>query len=279
VRFSITPLGGAGRSVTRIVDAIVRYLAPRTRELPAPGVSASGESGEGPAHYYADGGEEPGRWRGRGARALGLDAEVTEADLAKVLAGRDPATDARLLGAQGSAARRPKLGVGTLTRRGPDGIALYGPRDAAAVLGLPAQQIDKMLDAGTTLAISRLLPQSATATAQPEGSYLVPIIDPAGDRWVTGSELSRCEAALQAGTSPDEIAALGPPDELLSIAEAARVAGMTPQYLRRLAQRHETKTETIDAPIAEGRRPRQAYLVAQRGTGNRWLARRDELAA
>ena len=74
VRFSITPLGGAGRSVTRIVDAIVRYLKPGTRELPAPGVSDSGEGGEGPAHYYADGGEEPGRWRGRGARAWALVA-------------------------------------------------------------------------------------------------------------------------------------------------------------------------------------------------------------
>jgi hypothetical protein len=28
VRFTITPLGGAGRSVTKIVDAIVRYLTP-----------------------------------------------------------------------------------------------------------------------------------------------------------------------------------------------------------------------------------------------------------
>jgi conjugative relaxase-like TrwC/TraI family protein len=96
---------------------------------------------------------------------------------------------------------------------------------------------------------------------------------------VSETELSRCEGALQAGTAPDEIAALGPPDELLSIAEAARLVGVIPRYLRRLAQRHETNKDTIEAAIAEGRRPRQAYLAAERGAGGRWLVRRDDLAA
>jgi conjugative relaxase-like TrwC/TraI family protein len=278
VRFTITPLGGAGRAVTKIVDAIVRYLTPRTLEPPALGGPGPGAEEVGPAHYYADGGEEPGRWRDRGAQALGLFGEVTEADLAKVLAGRDPVTGARLLGAQGSAGRRPKLGIGAETRHSP-GQALYDPTDAAALLGLPAKQIHAMLDVGTTVALWRLFAAAGGLPAQPEGSYLVPIIDRAGNRWVTEAELSRCEAALQAGTAPDEVAALGPPDELLSIAEAARLAGVTARYLRRLAQRHETRPETIDAATAEGRRPGQAYLVAQRGAGGRWLVRRDELAA
>jgi len=39
VRFTITPLGGAGRAVGQIVDAIVRYLQPRT---PNPVEPASG---------------------------------------------------------------------------------------------------------------------------------------------------------------------------------------------------------------------------------------------
>jgi uncharacterized protein YqgV (UPF0045/DUF77 family) len=37
VRFTVTPLGGAGRAVAKIVDAIVRYLTPRTVEPTAPG--------------------------------------------------------------------------------------------------------------------------------------------------------------------------------------------------------------------------------------------------
>jgi hypothetical protein len=92
------------------------------------------------------------------------------------------------------------------------------------------------------------------------------------------AELCRCKAARQAGTAPDEVAVLGPPEGLLSTAEAARMAGVIPRYLRWLAQRHET-TESITATFAAGRRLRQAYLVAQRCSGVRWLVRRDELAA
>jgi hypothetical protein len=79
VRFTITPLGGAGRAVTKIVDAIVRYLTPRTLEPTAPRVfDPAGRDNAGPARYYAAGGEEPGRWRGQGAHTLGLAGEVTE---------------------------------------------------------------------------------------------------------------------------------------------------------------------------------------------------------
>jgi TrwC relaxase len=222
VRFTITPLGGAGRAVTKIVDAIVRYVTPRPLEPTAPGGPGAGGGEAGPARYYADGGEEPGRWRGRGAAALGLAGQVTEADLAKVLAGRDPVAGARLVSAQGSAGRRPRLGVGAETRRSPAGVALYDPTDAAAVLGLSAKQIHTMLDVGTTVALSRLFPAADGLPAQPEGSYLVPIIDPAGDRWVSETELSRGEAALQAGTAPDEIARWAHPT---SCCRSARLPG------------------------------------------------------
>jgi hypothetical protein len=92
-------------------------------------------------------------------------------------------------------------------------------------------------------------------------------------------ELSRCEAGLQSGTSPNEVAAMGPPGDPLSLGEAARLAGVIPRYLRRLAQRHEARQLASEAVLGQGRRPRQAYLVAQRGGGGRWLVRRDELAA
>ena len=107
------------------------------------------------------------------------------------------------LGAQGSAGRRPKLGVGTLTRRGHDGIALYGPTDAAAVLGLPAKQIHRMLDAGSPVAISRLVPPASNVCKHSRRARIsCRSSSPTGHRWVTETELSRCEAALQAGTSP-----------------------------------------------------------------------------
>ena len=49
MRYTTTPLGGAGRSVTKIVDAIVRYLSPRILEPPALGGPGSGGDEAGPA--------------------------------------------------------------------------------------------------------------------------------------------------------------------------------------------------------------------------------------
>ena len=62
-----------------------------------------------------------------------------------------------------------------------------------------------MLDVGTGMALSRLGPGSRLAVpgsvpgsvpggvpVQPEGSFLVPVVDRDGSRWVTAAELSRC---------------------------------------------------------------------------------------
>lgn len=111
----MTPLGGGRADTVRAVDAIVRYLQPPPK-APAPGAAPSSGTG-GPERYYADGGEEPGRWLGRAAEGAGLVGVVQRPDLSAVLAGRDPHNDERLITAQGSAGRRPTLGSGTHTRR------------------------------------------------------------------------------------------------------------------------------------------------------------------
>ncbi len=113
MRFTITPLGSAGgRSVGAVVHDIVRYL-----DRPRPAAQPAGIAAEerGPSEYYTDGSAEPGRWLGEGATALGLAGEVAPHDFGRVLAGRDPASGARLLTARGSAGRRPSLGVGAST--------------------------------------------------------------------------------------------------------------------------------------------------------------------
>ncbi len=194
-----------------------------------------------------------------------------------VLAGRDPSTGERLISAQGSAGRRPKLGVGTETRHGVAGGVIYDARDASAVLGLAEAQVDRMVEVGTMLAIARLF--GLPVRDQPAGSYLAPMIDPDGSHWVADSELSRCEDALGAGTMADEVAATGPPDELLALDEAARLAGVTARYLRRLAKHYETSRAAIDAALAEGRPVRRAYLAATRGTRDRWFVTRGDLAS
>jgi hypothetical protein len=105
VTLTITPLRAAGRAATKFVDAIVRHPTPRTLGPTAP--ADLGPAAMRRARPLLGGWWRGPPWRGRGARALRLAGQVTEADLATVLAGRYPATGARLVGAQGSAAGAP----------------------------------------------------------------------------------------------------------------------------------------------------------------------------
>jgi conjugative relaxase-like TrwC/TraI family protein len=283
VKFTITPLGGAGSTVSQVVDRIVRYLRPQP---PPPAPTGGPGRPEGPSRYYADNGEEPGRWLGGAARAAGLHGEVQPDDFARVLAGRDPRTGERLITAQGSAGRRPQLGAGSPTRTSADGERLYGEADAAAALGVTKAEVVRMLDVGTGIALSRLAPgpgrvpvsipggAPGSAFAQVVGSYLLPVIDDDGNRWVTEAELARCEASRAAGVDPTSA---GAPEDQFPISEAARLAGVTAQYMRKLASRYEDHQEEIDAAIAAGQRPRHAYLVAYRGSRSQWIVTRQHL--
>jgi conjugative relaxase-like TrwC/TraI family protein len=273
VKFTITPLGGARSALPKIVEGIVRYLQPPPQPVPGPPASGPQLGVEGPSRYYADSGEEPGRWLGHVANASGLTGAVDAGDFASVLAGRDPRTGERLITAQGSAGRRKDLGAGKHTRLDPTGIALYGEADAATVLGVTKAEAARMLDVGTMAALSRVVPVLGSVT----GSYLVPVIEPDGSRWVTEGELSRCEASREAGVDPEELAATGTPGDQFPLAEAARLAGTTARYLRTLVSRYDKDRDRIDASIAAGRRPRQAYLVAHRGTRGQWLVTRQYL--
>ena len=290
MKFTVTPLGGGRADTARVVDSIVRYLNPPAAKGHSPGGPAPSGPG-GAEQYYADKGEEPGRWLGRYAAATGLSGSVQREDFASVLAGRDPFSGERLITAQGSAGRRPTLGAGAHSRIGTDGEHLYDVADAAAVLGITHREVERMLDAGTRLALSSLSPMGAqdptgypagdpvgAPGAEPEASYLVPVVDPAGSRWVTEVELARCQHSRAEGVSPDQVRALGAPDDQLTIGEAARLAGVTNQYLRGVARYHEDHQTEIAQSVAAGRQPRRAYLAAHRGTKGRWLITREHLA-
>ncbi len=108
MKFTVTPLGGARADAARVVDSIVRYLQPPTKAGRNRAQPPSGEGG--PERYYADRGEEPGRWLGRSAQAAGLVGAVERDDFASVLAGRNPHTDERLITARGSAGRPVRSG-------------------------------------------------------------------------------------------------------------------------------------------------------------------------
>ena len=114
-------------------------------------------SGVGPSSYYADRGSEAGRWLGYSAREAGLVGAVDSADFARVLAGRDPRTDVRLLTASGSAGRRPTLGAGLHTRIGSDGEVLYGIDDVAAALKVSKAEAEALVAAGERVAVRTML--------------------------------------------------------------------------------------------------------------------------
>ena len=293
MKFTVTPLGGARSDVARVVDGIVRYLHPTPLAGPSPAAPTRGGV-DGPSRYYADSGEEPGRWLGRAAEVAALRGEVQRDDFASVLSGRDPHTGERLITAQGSAGRRPRLGAGAPTRSGARGEVLYGEADAAAALGVTKAEAARMFDVGTALALAQVASDPTggrakgragsrangrvSAFGQVRASYLVPIIHEDGSRWVTEAELSKCDLARSSGVDPDEIRAGGGVDQQLPVAEAARLAGVTVRYLRTLAKHHEAHQPDIERTLEAGRRPRKAYLVAHRGTRGQWLVTREHLA-
>ena len=195
---------------------------------------------------------------GRHAAATGLAGAVQRHDFASVLAGRDPHTGERLITAQGSAGRRPTLGAGAHSRTGAHGERLYDVADAAAVLGVTHREVGRMLDAGTRLVLAALPPtagQGSTgypvghpvgaAETEPGAAYLVPLVDEDGSRWVSEEELARCQQARDEGVTPEQVRALGGPEDQLSISDAARLAGVTNRYLRGVARYHEDHSVEI----------------------------------
>ena len=100
MRFTVTPLGGSRSQLPKVVEGIVRYLQPPPQATPGQLPSGPGEARNGPGDYYADSGEEAGRWLGIAANAAGLHGTVNADDFASVLAGRDPQTGERLITAQ-----------------------------------------------------------------------------------------------------------------------------------------------------------------------------------
>lgn len=306
MKFTVTPLGGGRSDTARVVDSIVRYLQPPARSTTNTSTGAANSGPGGAEQYYADRGEEPGRWLGRTACSTGLVGVVEREEFAAVLAGRDPFTGERLITAQGSAGRRPTLGVGSHTRIDHEGEKLYSAVDAAAVLGVSQRDVEAMLHVGARIATSPSPPPGdgperpdgypvaapardgshdgspicdpVGAVAEPRGSYLIPVLDEDGSAWVTEDELCLCEAARAEGVDADAIRSLGEAEDQLSLAEAARLAGVTSRYLRGLARHHEQHQADIEASVAAGRQPRRAYLDAHRGTKGRWLVTREHLA-
>jgi len=321
VRFTVTALGSiGGRSVASVVADITEYLTGAITDLAAPdgtppveGGNAPGPDGtrpgpdadgkgradagsvpeRGPDRYYADSGEGPGRWLGRGSGELGLAGTVQAEAFRSVLAGRDPRNGARLISARGSTGRVRDLGAGTVTRFSDTGEALYSPGDVAAVLGWSRADVDAAVAEGEHSAAGRLvamLTQAAgtdgtapgstggTVPGRDPGAVLVPVVDPAGSRWIPESEVSRVEALVTESRPRDTVLAGGAPTDELSVPEASRLVGASRSYLARLCRTYAEHQAEIDAAVADGTPPGRAYLVSRRDGSGAWRITRQALA-
>lgn len=276
MRLNVTPIGSGRLSAGQVAKAVVEYLAGIAQQPPSPSLTDPGVEPPVPeldraAGYYADSIEGPGRWRGMGAQALGLEGVVEHAAFARVLEGRHPVTGERLLRARG-AADRAHLAVGQATRQAADGSWLYELADAAKALGLPRAELDELVAEGDGHDPGEDTPSSPWVRAA---------TDEAGERWVAEAELERF-AARSASVDAATVLGEGPPDEVLSLAQAARLLGVSVRYLQGSARHWEDHRRSIEALDAAGLRPTRAWLAATRagdGKSAPFRVTRDEVAA
>lgn len=277
MRLNVTPIGSGRLSAGQVAKAVVEYLAGVAKQRTGPGVTEPPQLGDPSpdldraAGYYANSIEGPGTWLGLGAAALGLDGVVEHEAFARVLEGRHPVTGERLLRAQG-AADRAHLAVGQATRRAEDGSWLYGLDDAAKALGLPRIELDELVAEGDTHD-----PADDTESVP----WVRALVDETGGRWVTESELDRV-AARSTNVDASVVLADGDPGEELTIAQAARLLGVSAQYLRGCCRHWEQHRQAIEALVDAGLRPTRAWLVATRagdGPHAPFRVTREEVAA
>jgi len=191
-----------------------------------------------PSAYYLRQGEAPGRWRGLGAAALGLQGEVQPQALHDIFDGKNPATGEYLISARGSSARANAR----------DQERHVDVKAAAATLGLSESRVRGLLREG------RLAGDKAS-----RGGWRVPVDSLQAFR--AGREQPRLRADRPAPGA----------DEAYALVTAAEIAGVNPGYLRRIAVEEPPEVTRRD----DGRAVQ--YVVGFRDAGERWRIPAAEL--
>jgi conjugative relaxase-like TrwC/TraI family protein len=254
VRFTVTPIGatpGDEAGAARRIGAYLLGTAPQV-DRPALASAAGGAPGGGVVGYYrADQSEGGSWWGGRGAWRLGLAGAVEAPVLESVLVGRHPVTEERLLSAQGSAGRG-SLKRGEYTRL-LDGRQVWDLDEAAARFATDPDRL---------------------ATALPEVDHGGVVVDGSGRRWLTRSGIEQLARIF--GAPPvehgDVLAALRalPGDGVVSVAEAARLTGLSEQHFRQVIGEWHRNRDRIEAGIDGLALPHErAWLPAVKERG-RW---------
>ena len=296
MRILVTPLGGAGRSAAQTARRIREYLEGKpvpTIELLDPGPPPSPPEHPAPpprfaepppappqipsgvecrlVRYYSDSMEGPGRWLGLGAAELGLVGPVNGDDLEAVLAGRHPATGERLVGAQGSSGRR-HLAAGTAARYSTSGEAMFTIADTATLLKVSKAVVVDMIAEGDCLHPDHNPPLANWIRASPG----------TGDhRLVAATEIERWTTLTERGVTAHAVERTGQADDWLSAPEAARLVGVSAQYVRRLCQRFIDNPARFTAGKSSVEWIACTAEPAARGSQNKvaYRIRRSELVA
>ena len=253
MRLKVTPCGARANTASEAADAIIDYLMGRSRDPMQAAAKVLNRQGvDGTVEYYADTVEGDGVWLGKGAAYFGLSGTVDETHLRHVLTGRHPFTGARLLTAQGSAAR-VELRTGRFTSFDINGRPVYSLQDAAAVLHRQSAELADVWEFH-----DMAIPSSAV-TDRPEAIHV--IVDGDGNEWVSEDELERAEAGYgDMRGAAKRIRAGGDPDELVSMADAANFAGVTGQYLRKIAKEYDENYDAIEQTIDAEETWERAFL-------------------
>ena len=236
MRIIVTPLGASGASAGQVARRIVEYLHGTKpspgRELISP-TNPDGRSG-GTVGYFSDSMEGPGGWLGDGASNLNLNGRVVAADLEAVLAGRDPHTGMRLVGATGSS-QRSQLRAGTPARFDRDGTAWFEVRDAAVLLGVAKADVVAMVAEGDRLAVNR--PDGERFNVDGGVASWLRCRRDSPDILIARSEIDRWLDLTEVGVTAEAISRTGPDDGLLSTTQAAALLGVSRRYVTRLCGR------------------------------------------
>ena len=264
MRITVTPLGATATPADTVARRIVQYLE---GDQPSPARRLLGPEDEGgPVQYFSDSMEGPGRWLGRGAAEMGLVGEVQREQFAWVLAGRHPATGERLVSAQGSAGRS-HLAVGTAARLDDKGDPLYALGDVAALFKLPLHDVRHLVSSG----------DGGEPNDPALADWLRATTDRDGKRWVAEAEVQRWLDLTQTGVTGEAVRRAGASDERLSVPQAARMLGVSRQYVLRLCQTFTRRNGEIDADRCKAQHIRCERI--ERDGKVSYKIRRDELAA
>ncbi|MBW3613925.1 MAG: relaxase domain-containing protein [Actinobacteria bacterium] len=190
-----------------------------------------------PSAYYLRKGEAPGRWRGEGARALGLQGEVVPQALRDLFEGKHPATGEYLISARGSAARASAR----------DRERWHDVAAVAAQLNLAEAKARQQLRRGTL-----------AGQKTPSGAWRVS---------------SDAVAAFREGKPQPAGKGLPQPaaDGTYGLADVAALVGIDRSYLRRLLTSEAPAETTKDDGTAV------QYLVGTKDDTGNWRVQREEV--